>query len=104
MPDARHSAQQIDEAGRYLRLALEHRLEGKLEGDTFRSAIDVVWGHRKSFTGPLAAAEAKLRALVAEVAETAEPPTGRPKRLVAIVDKLVRLRGMRLTRWRTSRD
>jgi putative GTP pyrophosphokinase len=86
----------IDEAGRLLRDWMTSGVPEDLNRVPLSQAVTALSVYRASFTAPSRTVEQLLGALVTEVAPGAKV-TGRPKRAGAIVGKLVRHHGMRLT-------
>jgi hypothetical protein len=92
------SKTKIDEAGDLLRLwALEDRDGASLETPTLSGALELLVGYRSVHTLPLLRVQVTVGERLYEVVPAAGPPTGRSKRGVAIVTKLMRFPTMRLT-------
>jgi putative GTP pyrophosphokinase len=90
------SKTKIDEAGELLRDWMTKGVPDDLNHEPLDEAVRLLMVYRNSFTAPSRAVESLLGALVAGVVADAKM-TGRPKRGGAIVFKLVRHHGMRLT-------
>lgn len=91
------SATQVDRAGRLIRDWVSGEAAGDLEEEPLTSALAHIILYRESFVPPLALVEAELAKLSRDVCPGCEPPAGRPKTFSAIIRKLTRFRGMRLT-------
>jgi putative GTP pyrophosphokinase len=91
-----HSKTKIDGAGVLLRDWVTGRIHGNLEEPPMVEALERLLEYRQSFATPSRGVEVCLAALLAELTTEAKL-TGRPKRTDAIVSKLVRHHGMRLT-------